>query len=211
MYPWELPWITEYWDGANGVTPGDSANVAVWAPIVGTHSFTQGTDEDRLTYANGTLTADGVSQFMTTGAIAQNQPVTVFAVAARITQQAAAQSWFFDGATAGSGGLGTTQNQRNLFAYAGAAVSSGVTFTLEQFYLIGASFNGASSSVFVNLTQVTGNAGAGNPAGWTLAALGNGTEFGNVAFKAFGYGAGAWTLAEWTQLYYAAQRRYAFQ
>ncbi len=206
--PWAAPWITEYWDGGIGITI-TGAGVSNWAPVVGTHSFTQGTDAARLTYANGTLTANG-SQWMQTGAFTLNQGYTRISCVSQIAW--ANNKALLDGIDATHRAVLDQKNggaSPELDIYAGGFATTVSTLTIGLFGIIVEIYNGAASSLQHNLNAAsTGNAGAQHAGGLTVGATYDGTGGAQCAFKGLCYASTVLTAAQITQTVQAMARRY---
>jgi hypothetical protein len=126
VVPWELPWITEFWDVLTGTTVTGAGASAV-APIKGTHSLSQGTDANRMPLSGGLLGSNG-SQFITSGAWAVAQPFS-FAIALK-------QNAWTDGKTIIDFGSAaaliyqTPTASPNVTLYAGTAFATATTQTV---------------------------------------------------------------------------------
>ena len=203
----------EYWDGASGVTV-TGLGASTWAPIVGTNSFLQGTDTNRPSYANGILTFDGTDNFMATAGFTLDQPVTVFVAFSQTTW--AASDAVFDGIHGlGVGYAALVQNggaSPELVIFAGTGnipVAGDANLATGTLGIAVCIFNGASSSLQVNLNAAsTGDAGANNLGGFTLGANGDPGGYCACAISGFGYSTGALTAGQITQTVRAMGRRY---
>jgi hypothetical protein len=203
--PWALPWITEYWDGNSGITVTGSG-VSAWAPVKGTHSFTQGTDSLRPTYSGGVLTFDGSDDWLKTGAFTLSQPFTVV-MAGRSISWTNGDRWF-DGFTQNTTTLDQVNSTPELNIYAGTFVGP-VSLALGANGIVTSVFNGASSAIRLNRnTAVTGAAGANNAGGLTLGADGNNTSNANISVLGLCYANSALTTTEQDQTIQAMARLY---
>ena len=205
--PWTFPFITEYWDGRSGITVAGQG-VSTWAPVKGTHSFTQGTDGARPTYSGGVLTFNGTDEMMTTGAFTLNQPVTVFFIGRQITWASNDDLW--DGVSANdSCSIIQFDASPELFQYGGAGAGTIADAALGERVILSAVYNGAGSSFRKNLgTAQTGDVGAGNPGGFVIGSRSDAAGCCNCAYEGFAYSSSALTDDQIEQMVRAMAAQY---
>lgn len=158
-----------------GITVTGSG-VSSWADQSGNgRNLLQGTDTNRpAKQSDGSILFDGVDNFLTTGAFTLNQPETVYLLAKQITWSL--NEVIFDGFGGNRMALIQSATTPNVRINAGSGTSENTALTLDTYAAIGGVFNGASSSLTINTTTVTGNVGAGNGGGFIL---GSGDGFGH--------------------------------
>lgn len=162
-----------------GITVTGSG-VSTWADQSGNgRDLLQGTDTNRpALQADGSVLFDGVDNYMKTGAFTLNQPTTIYLLAKQVAWNVAA--YLFDGNAANSmaglqrqaGGGGSSPA---ITQFAGTYGGQDLThMTVGAFHTLAMVFNGASSSVQVDLnTAGTGDAGASNAGALTIATSGD--------------------------------------
>jgi hypothetical protein len=199
--PWAIP--TEYWDGSLNVTVTGS-NVSDWAPVKGTHSFAP--IATGPTVSGSVLAFDG-TQYLKTATFTLDQPVTPF-LAFRQTGWTAGK-FPLDGFGVFTGSISQAGSTPDIKLNAGSDVLFSGTPAVGTDLIASFVLNGASTRTQINrLAATTGNAGAGNPSGWTLGAAGNNTAPSQITVYGFGYAASALTQAEVDQVVAAMGRRY---
>lgn len=165
-----------------------ATGVSRWADQSGNaHDLLQATTTKQPVYSgSGTTSAvtfDGTSQFLKCVAFTLNQPITVYAVMKQVTWVSNAKIW--DGNTNFSQDYvqsGTTP--ATVLSAGGTGPGSSTDFTINTYMVVSAVYNGASSTLSLNNgTLHTGNVGASNAGGFTLGAVSDGTQPGNIAVK----------------------------
>jgi hypothetical protein len=201
-----LSFMTEYWDGLT--TPSVTIagqGVSEWGPVIGSHSFTQGTDGARPTFSGGVLSFNGTDEYMATGAFAVSQPYTVFIAANQVSY------------TAGDVILGLDANaliwqngvSPDVVFVAATSNVNGGPLTLGSFGVITAIGNGASSSAKINLSAaVVGDAGTQAISRLVVGAEQTPSAFAAIQVKGLGYASVALTAAQVEQTVRAIARRY---
>lgn len=128
---------------------------------------------------SASLLFDGTAHFMKAAAFTCAQPTVVFLDGKQPTWTATRA--VFDGNTLATGELIKTTATPQVNITAGSSVAANTDWTLNTRKIVVAAFNGASSSLQVGgAAATTGNAGAGNMAGFTLGANGSNLLFGNT-------------------------------
>ena len=132
------------------------------------------------------LLFDGSAHYMKCSAFTLNQPETVYLVAKQVTW---GNRYLHDGNAGDSMVLFQNTASPQLALYAGSFSSNNSNATLGSKVVIAELFNGASSALRVNLTtEVTGNVGAANAGGFTLAENAGGASRANIqAYEALIY------------------------
>ena len=132
--------------------------------------------------ATGEVTFDGVDDFLKTAAFTLNQPETVYIVFKQVTWTDTDR--VFDGNASASGAVYQSATTPKLRATAGSVLDENAGLAVGAYGIVTAVFNGASSLTQVNAgTAVTGDAGAANMSGFTLASAGTAGTYGNVIVK----------------------------
>lgn len=109
---------------------------------------------------------DGVNEYLR-ATFSVTQPYTLFMA---MLQDAFNGRQFIGGVTANAGAIFQNAPAPNIALFAGAILGNNGNFAMDTFGILHAEFNGANSSLIVNETAaLTGNAGANNPGGVTLA------------------------------------------
>lgn len=210
LLPWQFSWITEFWDGYSPDTISLNANkVTAWAPKKGTHSFTQGTDANRPTYANGIVTGDNVGQFLVTGSFTLVPPFTVVECFAATNW--ASNRWLLSGlANSGAGVQQAISSPRfQLNCTSVAAINPNAA--LSTFCIVAFGFSGSSSYIRVgNTTPTTGDIGAAmNPNGLVWNAFdSSGTAPAGKQSKGIALANTLLTTPQLDQLFASMSRRY---
>jgi hypothetical protein len=92
----------------------------------------------------------------------------------------------FDGNASNSGALIQTTSTPQVNLHAGSSVAGNTDFTVGANKVVTCVFNGASSSLGINKnTETTGNAGAANMGGLTIASAGTAGSYGNETLSEF--------------------------
>lgn len=175
--------IWAHYRSDQGVTVVSGA-VSQWNDqSVNARHMTQGTAGLRPTFTAGgrngkpDITADGVDDFLQTAAITLNQPfTTVLTVKVASLPAAGVHDALFDGKTAVSG-VGILDNTPRFFIGSGAFVTASGTFCVGAYNTLVSRCNspGNSDIWYQGQLLASGTAG-GNPGGFTLFALGDGTR-----------------------------------
>jgi hypothetical protein len=204
--PWQLPWITEYWDGNIGITVTGSG-VSTWAPIKGTNSLTQGTDSARPPYSDGVLTFSGTQTI--SAAFTLNAPYSVLLVASQTAWNSGAR--FSDGKTNNSFSFQQFPGSPQVRMTDAVLTSPAISPPLSNYIIICATQDVAGNvTLQYNLNAaVTGTMSITGMAGLTLGSSGNGSGgFFTGTIKSAGYGNTAWSAEQITQAIRAAARTY---
>lgn len=157
-----------------GTCAGQSRTITgyVGATKVATVAAWTGTPDNTSVYsisaAYASVFFDGAAHFMKCTAFTLNQPETIYLVAKQVSWTI--NKYFFDGNTDDSAILYQSASTPNITAYAGTNSSENANLAVGTRGVIAVVFNGASSSLQVNqTTAITGNFGANNAGGFTLA------------------------------------------
>lgn len=183
--PWAFSEVLDYYDGRYGIT--EDVGVAAWAPTLkGTHTLVQAVTNQQPAWTDGnSVLFDGSNDVLKTASFTLEQPTTIVVCGKQITW--ASDDRWFDGNANDTGtivqAVGSPQVRGSAGALLGAAGNSPA---LDTYAIMSCVFNGASSVVQLNLnTPTTGDAGAGDMNGLTLARYGaSGVGYGNVQIKA---------------------------
>lgn len=125
---------------------------------------------------SASLLFDGTNDYLKTAAFTLNQPTTIYLVAKPISWTDS--DYLFDGDAENSGVLYQTGSTPAIALYAGSVAASNTNLAVGAYGIVTAAFNGASSLIQINAsTATTGNAGAANMDGITLAANANPAAF----------------------------------
>lgn len=153
---------------------------SAWDDQVGTGHLLQATAAKQpAVQGDGSLLFDGSDDFMQ-AMFTLNQPCTVFVLLKPVTW--IGDTYFFDGGASNDSGvvaqIGTTPE---IVAYAGSISAANGDLTVGAFKVVAVVFNGASSVLQVDAnTATTGDFGASNMGGFTLASVGGGTGLGGT-------------------------------
>jgi hypothetical protein len=177
-------------DGQITLVKADPRNASRFTDLNGTgHHLLQATAASQPLWvasgAGGVLRTDGAADYLKAVAFALNRPAHIFAVMK--PSAGAASACFLDGNTVStatvfreSGADPTTLNM-----YAGNYLRSGTGVVVGAWLTSDTLFNAASSTLGINGgTVVAGNAGNGNPAGFTLGARGDNALWGAADYAA---------------------------
>ena len=139
-----------------------------------------GTNQPAL-QADNSILFDGVDNFLKCDAFTLAQPETVYILGKQITWTGNDRWW--EAEAAGGGMIFQRTATPQVGANAGATIGN-ISLTLETYGVISTVLNGASSLIQLNNgTPATGDAGAGDMSGFTLASTGAGSNFGNIQAK----------------------------
>lgn len=171
-----------------------------------THDLVQATaGAQPLWQTDGSALFDGVNDFMKATTFTLSQAETVYIYARQVTWTAGLR--IFDGNAINSGGFFQNDNGNYtgtspyVQAFAGAYFASAPTnmnlWTLNTYASQALVFNGVSSVYRIGTTEVTGDVGGNNMAGFTLGAVGGGgANWSNVQSKEELLYSGAHTAAQ---------------
>lgn len=166
-----------------GITSA-GALVSAWADQSGNgRNLLQATGTNQPTLdTDNSILFDGSDNFLKTDAFTLNQPETIYLLAKQVTWTIADS--LFDGNASAGGKIRQGSVTPGLLLNAGSSTADLATPAVGAFSVITTIFNGASSGMSVNTgTFTTGNAGANNLGGITLASGGGAIQYANVAFK----------------------------
>ena len=169
-----------WYDYTSGVSVA-GAHVTKWAnKLLDTASDLNATGTPHLT-ADGIL-FDGVGDYLNSGALALNQPTTIYIVFRQLT--ATNLDYIFDG-NLNTGGALVQNGTGSLFANAGAWSGENANLALNVWGIVRVIFNGATSKTQVNATAaVTGNFGGNVMNGITIGSSGAlASGFSNIEVK----------------------------
>ena len=152
------------------------SGVSQWDDVSGNgRHLKQGTDGNRpALQADGSILFDGVDNYLKCDAFTLNQPESVYLLLKQVSWTSGDR--VFDGNASSSGmivqtaatpGLTLTSDNVNF-------VTRNDALALNTYGVVACVINGASSLTRIGGTITTGNAGAGNMGGFTLASLGAG-------------------------------------
>ena len=172
--------FTESSSNAATVTINTSGDLG--ARISGERDLVQMTASKQPIYSvvngRGLITFDGTDDYMKAAAFSLSQPETIYFVGSQVTWTSGDR--IIDGNLVNTGGVYQITSTPNLVIRAGTQVADNTEFTLNTPGVLTVGFNGASSFLRVNLgTPTTGNAGASNMGGLTLAETGTGSSGNN--------------------------------
>lgn len=205
--PWNLPWITEFWDGSIGIHT--DTGVDAWTGIKLGQVLAQATGGAQPAWAAGVLTFDGTDDFLkVTAGFTLNQPASFFWAMQSVTQTA--NDRVMDGHTADTAGV--IQAGSDIYQLRAGVVEVDTTVTLaDAVWTVGCFvFNSTASFKGFGLgAGATVDAGTNNAGGLTLGARGNNASFSNIKIMGGGYANTALTAAQRTQTIQAMARRYA--
>jgi hypothetical protein len=165
------------------ITKDGSNLVSNWADRLGSGRDLKAATTARPTWGANGILFDGVANYMKTDAFTWDQPEFIYMVFKQIT-------WtLYDNILDGNAGESLYLIQQNgtprLTFSAGTQMTDLTTMTLDQYAILRVLVNGASSKIIRNAeSAITGNAGAGNAGGFTLARYGNAAlYYGHIEVK----------------------------
>ena len=125
------------------------------------------------------LYTDGVDDYYKTAPFALVQPESVYRVGSMVAWSSG--KYLFDGNATNSGAVVMTTSTPQLNLNAGSSAAANTDLAVATTGVLGAVFNGASSSLCANnKAATTGSAGAGNMNGLTVAASGTIGNYANL-------------------------------
>lgn len=182
----------QIYDGIDGTLVFDANFSAV---SEGATSFTESSSNAATVTINSTgskpaqivgsqqVLFDGSAYYMATGALTLNQPETVLFCGKQVTWTTS--DTIYDGNSVNTMRLYQTGTTPQVNLYAGASAAPNTDWAVGANAILSAVYNGASSSLGVNLnTRTTGNASTGNGGGLYLGASAGPTGYGNTQCKA---------------------------
>jgi hypothetical protein len=164
-----------------GVTKDGSNHVTRWNSYLGAnHLSTYGGTPH---WSTDGILFDGVGDYLKTAAATLNQGFEVYMVVKHVTHISNAA--FFDGNTWLSTICYDKTPSPDIGLYAGSVACTNNDLATNTWGILRVVFNGASSKLQINGNAAeTGNPGAGNAGGFTLAAGGDGSgRFSNTQYK----------------------------
>ena len=166
-------------DTLSTITKDGSNLVAQWNDYLGSgHNLAQGTAGQKPVWSSSGIQFDGVDDTMT-ASFTINQPTFLYLVLKEIWVSGGR---LFDGGSP-NGGYVRMVAGPSLGLNAGSYITYNYDMPDNTFVVMRALFNGASSKLIINAgTPATGNCGANNMGGLTLASYGTG-QYGNVQIK----------------------------
>lgn len=208
---YDLGFVTDAWDvgRVDTITASTALKVSEWRSVKSVFpALAQGTAANQPTVANGELTFDGSAYFLGVEIVGLVQPATVIGVLSQTTGTTADTIW--DGYSGNTMRLYQANNgAADLTINAGSDAATNTDAALGTYSIVSAVYNGASSSLGVNLeTRTTGNAGAGDGGGVYLGQFGNGGSYAAFKCKAFAICTSALTSAQLTQVINAMNAQY---
>ena len=134
-------------------------------------------------WTGNTLLFDGFHHYLKTGAIAaMQQPTMIYMIVKQISWFSG--STFFDGIIGNSGRFMQSGISSDVALYAGSYVRYNDNLLIDTWSIARLILNGANSSLQINeTTPITGDVGAGNMLGFTLAAKGGFSYKSNIQVK----------------------------
>ncbi len=166
------------------ITKDGSELVLDWEDKLGSgRDLEQADGGKQPTWSATGITFDGVDNYMkVTGGFAYTQPEIIYIVYRLISYTN--DRYVFDGGTDNTGVIINQAPSPNSKAFAGAFSGANANLVVGSFGIIRVLFNGASSSYQIDETAaVTGNFGASDMGGFTLASKSDGTSPGNIQVK----------------------------
>lgn len=172
------------WTRFNSGITVTGSGVSQWDDQSGNgNHLKQATDTNRPSKeADGSVLFDGVDNYLKADAFTLVQPETIYVLGKQVTWTS--NDKLFDGNASNSGLVFQNGTTPDLQAFAGTISSASSDLTLDNYGVVITIFNGASSVFQVdNNTPITGNFGAANMGGFTLAAQGSNLNFSNIQIK----------------------------
>jgi len=158
----------------NSVTSGWGAPAVIAGSLLQASGAAQPTIN-----ADGSLTFDGIAQYMGTDAFTLNQPITYYLVLKQVAYTAGRV--LLDGLVAASVLIQQQATTPNIRLYAGIPAAENVNATVGTAHVISAVFSGASSSLRVDTTvATTGDAGAQNAGAMFVGRSTSGVAYSNI-------------------------------
>ena len=216
LLPWQLPWVTEYWDGRYGITVTGSG-VSSWVGMKGVATFSQGTDVNRPSYANSTVTTNGSTTWIQTGAMTLGIPCTVIGYVSQPVWNPPGH--IIDG-RAGDNTMAAYQysNSPRIQIYTGASgivsePDSGNDWATNTFAVISMCWSTTTNQAFIKTNFGAKRSGTNNsavsPSGITLGARGiNHDQLGNASWKGLAVINGTLTDAQLDATILSISRQY---
>jgi hypothetical protein len=125
-----------------------------------------------------TMYFDGSDDYLKAAPFSLSQPETVYLVGRQVTWTSG--DYLIDGNASNSGALTQSTGTPQINLNAGSSVAGNTGLAVKTMGVLSAVYNGASSALRVNRgTATTGNAGAANMSGFTLASAGTAGSYGN--------------------------------
>lgn len=178
--PQQLPDLAAWYRFGQGITSAGGL-VSVWADASGrARNLLQATGTNQPTLnADGSILFDGVDNWLKTAAFTLNQPVTVYALMKQLTWTLSDIIW--DGDAVNS--YLVQDNVTPMLRLVG--VADNTDLAVNTYGVLVTVLDGASSAIQVNNgATTTGNAGAGNPGGFTLGTRGDvSAQWANIEVK----------------------------
>ena len=160
-------------DDLTTITKDGSNRVSQWDDYLGSgHDLIQATDTWKPLWSADGILFDGVDNWMKTAAFTWEQPEMIYMVVKQVTWIASGII-IFDGNTNDKGKLVQYIATPGIGVYAGNISAQNNNLVIDTWSIVRVLFNGASSKLQVNETAATtGNFGANNMGGFTLASKG---------------------------------------
>ncbi len=204
--PSDFPYI-KTWQEPDGLLYNGSNFIHQWTDISGNgNHLLQATETNKPLRVAGLLNGydgvrfNGVDNFLKTLDFTWNQPETIYIVFNQV-------SWIntdriFDGKILNSGNFTQKTSSPNLLIHAGVTFGEISDFTIGSFHIGTIIFNGANSLIqHNNGTTLLGDAGTNDMGGFTLAAAGDSSLFGNIeVMEKIGYDTITHTAEQRTQV-----------
>ena len=176
-----LPNIAARYDASVLSSITIATGVSQWNDLSGNNNnLLQATTTAQPSYAANTVTFNGTTDLMKTGAFTLVQPETVYAVFKQNTWVLNTYVW--DGHTSNSGSLLQANTTPQLQAYAGSTIAFNGGLAVGSAGVVAVCYQGATISfIQVNLNSpLTGSSGAGNMNGFFLGSSASGTSFSSI-------------------------------